>query len=193
MRNEYGIGRIQHAFQMLALLGALLTVSAASGCSRIPQLTAADRRRDIEFLARWAKDYHPCVELNEKYKGTPGYEALLPKYLESAAQAQSHEEFYQVVSGYFNVIGASGHAYLLPDDFVKACGAGTLLGLVNWGITARQFQDARYWPKLAGNLSTRAHPPFRVVGKDGAYFTGDDWQYDVTAVPKGRRSSGSMG
>jgi len=185
MRNEYGIGRIQHAFQMLALLGALLTVSAASGCSRIPQLTAADRRRDIEFLARWAKDYHPCVELNEKYKGTPSYEALLPKYLKFAEQAQSNEEFYQVVSGYFHVIGASGHAYFLPDDYLKWCGVGTLLGIVNFGITPGQFERARYWAKLAGSLSTRAHPPFHVVGKDGRYFTGDDWQYDGTLVPKG--------
>ncbi len=185
MRNEYGIDRVRRALRILALLGALSTASAMTGCSYTPKLTAEDRRRDIEFLARWARDYHPCVEVNEKYKGTPGYEALLPKYLEFAERAQSDEEFYLVVSGYFNVIGASGHAYLVPDNFLSACAAGTFLGLVNWGITPGQFEKARYWTKLEYRLSTRAHPPFRVVGKDGRYFSGDDWQYEGTAVPEG--------
>jgi len=182
---EHRTVRIVRALLTVVSLAVLLTVSAVNGCSSSPRLTAADRRRDIEFLARWAKDYHPCVELNEKYKGTPSYEALLPKYLEFAEQAQSDEEFYQVVSGYFNVIGASGHAYLVPDNFLKWCGVGTLVGLTNWGITSGQFEKARYWTKLEYKLSTRAHPAFRVMGKDGRYFTGDDWQYDGTAVPKG--------
>lgn len=128
MRNEYGIDRVRRALRVLALLGTLSTASAMTGCSYTPRLTAEDRRRDIEFLAHWARDYHPCVEVNEKYKGTPGYEALLPPYLEFAEQAQSDEEFYLVVSGYFNVIGASGHAYLVPDNFLSACAAGTFLG-----------------------------------------------------------------
>jgi hypothetical protein len=166
-------------------VAVLLTLSAVSGCSSPPRLTAEDRKKDIEFIARWARDYHPCVELNQKYKGTPSYEALLPKYLEFAEQAGSDEEFYLVISGYFNVIGASGHAYLVPDDYLRWCSVGSLLGVVNWGIAPGQFEKARYWVKLAGNLSTRAHPPFQVVGLDGRYFTGDDWQYDGTIVPKG--------
>ncbi len=185
MRNGRYIGPVRHIFRVLLLLAALLTVFGLGGYSCAPRLTAEDRGSDIEFLARWAKDYHPLVELNEKHKGTPSYGALLPKYLKFAEQAQSNEEFYQVVSGYFNVIGASGHAYLVPDNYLKACAVGSLLGVVNWGITTGQFREARYWTKLAGNLSTRAHPLFRVVGRDGRYFTGDDWQYDGNTVPEG--------
>ena len=177
VRRQYAV----HAILGLSILSGFIV----AGCSTNPRLTAADRKRDIEFLAHWAKDYHPCVEVNEKYKGTPSYEALLPKYLEFAARAESDEEFYLVVSGYFNVIGASGHAYLVPDDFLKACRVGTFLGIANWGITPGQFEKARYWARLAGSLSTRAHPPFRVMGKDGRYFTDDDWQYEGAAVPKG--------
>ncbi|MBN1360307.1 MAG: hypothetical protein JW993_06940 [Sedimentisphaerales bacterium] len=163
----------------------LSVLSTLAGCSGPPRLTAEDRRRDIKFLARWARAYSPLVELNERQKGTPSYEALLPTYLEYAGQAQSNEEFYQVVSGYFSVIGASGHAYLVSDDLLKWNAIGSLFGVVNLGVTPVQFQSARYWPRLAANLSTRAHPPFRVVGKDGRYFTGDDWQSDGASVPKG--------
>jgi hypothetical protein len=185
MKNGRCIDRIRQVFWLLTLLGALLTAFKIAGCSYTPKLTAEDRRSDIEFLARWARDYSPLVELNEKHKGTPSYEALLPKYLEFAEQAQSNEDFYQVLWGYFSVIGASGHAYLLPDNALKWASVGSLLGVCKYGITSRQFQRARYWPKLAGNLSNRAHPPFQVEGKEGRYFTGDDWQYDGTTIPKG--------
>jgi hypothetical protein len=173
--------RVVSSLLTLSILWGLLP----AGCTPGPRLTAEDRRRDIEFLAHWARDYHPSAELNEKYKGTPSYEALLPRYVDFAERARSNEEFYQVVSGYFNVIGASGHAYLVPDDFLKWCGVGELVGITHWGITPGQFEQARYWARLAGRLSTRAHPPFRVVRKDGRYFTGDDWQYEGTLVPQG--------
>jgi len=176
---------MQHVFPIVLLYAFLLTVLAGGSCSSVPKLTAQDKRGDIEFLAHWARDYSPLVELNEKHKGTPSYEALLAKYIEFAEQARSDEEFYLVVSGYFNVIGASGHAYLVPDDYLRWDVVGSLLGTVKLGITPGQFQQARYWPKLVGNLSTRAHPPFQVVGREGKYFTGGDWQYDGTTVPKG--------
>jgi len=160
-----------------------LAASITAGCS--PHLTAQDRVKDIEFLGQWASDYSPLVGLNEKYKATPSYETLLPRYVEFAEQAQSNQEFYQVVQGYFSVIGASGHAYMLPDSYLKWGSIGSLLGIWKSPITFWQFQRARYWPKLAGNLSTRAHPPFQVDGRDGRYFTGDDWQYDGTAIPEG--------
>jgi len=185
MEVERGTIRVVRTLRMVVSFAVLLTVSGVIGCSSTPSLTAEDRRKDIEFLAQWARDYSPLVKLNERYKGTPGYEGLLPKYVDFAEQAQNDEEFYQVVSGYFRVIGASGHAYLLPDDYLKWGGVGAFFGLVKTGITPGQYEQARYWAKLAGNLSTRAHPPFPVVSKDGRYFTGDEWRCDQTLVPKG--------
>ncbi len=179
------MARIQPLWPILWLAAAWLVASAGGGCSSTPKLTPEDRRRDIEFLAHWARDYSPLVELNEKCKGIPSYAALLPRYLEFAEQARSDEEFYQVVSGYFKVVGASGHAYLLPDSYLQWGGIGAFLGILKRGITPGQFERARYWAKLAGSLSTRAHPPFPVAGKDGRYFTGGDWQCDGTVVPKG--------
>ncbi len=173
--------RMIHFLLTLSILWSVLP----GGCTPTPGLTAEARRQDMEFLARWAGDYSPLVELNEKYKGTPSYEALLPKYVEFAEQAQSNEEFWRVVEGYVKVVGASGHAYLLPDSYLRWSGIGTCLGVLKMGITPGQFEQARYWARLAYNLSSRAHPPFRVKGKDGRYFTDDDWQYDGTLVPKG--------
>lgn len=186
MKTQHPIVRRAHSFLIVILTAvSLAAFSAVVSCSGPPKLTAEDRRKDIEFLARWARDYSPLVELNEKHKGTPSYEALLPRYLEFAEQAKTDAEFYQAVSGYFGVIGASGHAYLVPDDHLRWCRVGSVLGVVKWGIGARQFEKARYWAKLADSLSTRAHPPFHVMGKDGRYFTDDDWQSDGVAIPKG--------
>jgi hypothetical protein len=184
MKNQICSIRKKHIAQSVFVFIVLL-IFVIAGCMTAPKLTPEDRKRDIQFLADWARDYSPLVELNEKHKGTLSYEALLPKYVEFAEQAQSNEEFYQVVWGYFSVIGASGHAYLLPDSPLKWASVGSLLGICKYGITPWQFQQARYWPKLAGNLSTRAHPPFQVEGKEGRYFTGDDWQYNGTTIPKG--------
>jgi hypothetical protein len=184
MNNQSRNIRKKRIAQSVFVLIVLL-IFVIAGCMMAPKLTPEDRKRDIQFLADWARDYSPLVELNEKHKATPSYEALLPKYLEFAEQAQSNEDFYQVVWGYFSVIGASGHAYMFPDNVLKWASVGSLLGICKYGITSRQFQQARYWPKLAGNLSTRAHPPFDVEGKDGRYFTGDDWQHDGTTIPKG--------
>ena len=170
----------------LIVVFAILSALLGSGCSvPVPKLTAEDRQRDIQFMADWARDYSPLVELNEKHKGTPSYEALLPQYTELAAQAQSDDEFCLIVLQYFKVIGASGHAFQLPDDYLKWGSVGSLLGVINLGITPGQFQQARYWRELAGNLSLYAHPPFRIINREDRYFTDDDWQYEGTAVPKG--------
>jgi len=185
MRNGHYIGRTRNVFRVLVLLTALLTVFGLVGYSCAPRLTAEDRRSDIEFLARWARDYSPLVELNEKHKGTPSYEALKPRYVEFAERAEKNEEFYLVASSYFNVISASGHAYLFDEDLLKWSAVGQFLGIADWGISSRQLWAGTYWSRLSSGISTRAHPPFHVMGKDGGYFTGDDWQYDGTAIPKG--------
>jgi len=176
---------IKHAAQLIIVYAIMSVLYGSGGCVSPPKLTAEDRRSDIEFLAHWARDYSPLVELNEKHKGTPSYEALLPEYLEFAEQVENNEEYLHVVSGYFKVIGASGHAYQLPNDYLKWASVGSLLGVVKFGITPWQFQQARYWAKLADNLSILAHPPFRVISREGRYFTDDDWQYDGTTLPKG--------
>ena len=157
-----------------------------AGCSTTPKLTTEDRKRDIEYLAQWAKDYSPFVQLNEKHKGTPSVETLLSKYLEFAEQAQSNEEFFQVVRCYFNVIGASGHAYLLSEDMLKALKLGSLFGIMKLGdIKLHEYDQAVYWARLSGSISKRAHPPFRIVHRQGEYFTDDEWQHDGTLIPAG--------
>ncbi len=167
-------------FVLIVLLAFVI-----AGCVTAPKLTPEDRKQDVQFLADWARDYNPFVELNEKYKNTPSYEALLPRYLEFAENARNNEELFQVVNGYFKVIGASGHYYLIGEEMLKWAKLGSFLGIIKLGITPGQFDRARYWAKVAGNLSTRAHPPFRVEGKEGRYFTGDDWRYDGATIPKG--------
>jgi hypothetical protein len=78
-----------------SILPALpLGLSILYGCSPAPKLTAEDRKQDINYLANWARDYSPFVELNEKHKGVPSYEVLKPKYVEFAKEAESTEEFY---------------------------------------------------------------------------------------------------
>ncbi len=69
----------------------------AMGCSPTPKLTAEDRRNDVGFLARWAKEYSPFVELNEQPRGLPSCQALAPRYMEMAAEAKSDAEFYRVL------------------------------------------------------------------------------------------------
>ena len=111
----------------------LSVVSTLAGCSGPPKLTAEDRRRDIQFLADWARNYSPFAELNEKCKNTPSYEALLSRYLEFAEEAATDEEFYQVVHSYFRVIGATGHFNLLGEEVLKWGKIASLLGIVSSG------------------------------------------------------------
>lgn len=94
MRSRYDIGRIRHVLRVLVLFTALLIVFGLVGYSCSLRLMAEDMQSDIEFLAQWVRDYSPLAELNEKHKGTPSYETLLPKYLEFAEQAEDNQEFY---------------------------------------------------------------------------------------------------
>jgi protein-S-isoprenylcysteine O-methyltransferase Ste14/C-terminal processing protease CtpA/Prc len=161
-------------------------VLALVGCATTPKLTIEDRKRDIEYLARWARDHSPLVELAEKHKGNPSYEALLPKYLEYAEQAQSNEEFYKVIRGYYDLICSNGHRYLIPESQFKWCKAAMILGIIDLGINPFTSDQALYWSRLAyGNLSTRAHPPFHIAYKDDKYLIGDDWRVDGVTVPQG--------
>ena len=173
------------AVQLIIVL-AILLVLFSSGCGVTrPKLTAEDRKRDIQYLADWARDYNPFVELNEKYKNTPSYEALLPRYLEFAEKAKTDEEFFQVAKGYFMVIGSSGHVGGLREEDLKLLKYGSILGIVKLGVTPTQFDRGRYWARLFTKISTRAHPPFQIEGREGKYFTGDDWNYEGTSIPKG--------
>ena len=185
MKPKQRTSLAKRSFTIPMLVCVLSVVSVLAGCSGPPQLTAEDRRRDIQFLADWTRDYSPFAELNEKYKNTPSYEVLLPCYLEFAEQAETHEEFYQVVNGYFRVIGATGHFNLHDEEALKWGKIASLLGLVNLGITPGQFDRGRYWARLSAKASTRAHPPFHVKFRAGKYFADDNWEYEGTAIPKG--------
>ena len=165
----------------------ILLVLFGSGCSvTAPKLTPEDRKRDIQFMADWARDYSPFVELAEKHKGTPSYEALLPKYLEYAEQAESNEEFYQVVSGYNRLICPAGHSYLIGEDDLRTTKIGILLGIGDLGISPFKIEKALYWLRLVcERLSARAHPPFGIIYEDDKYLTDDDWEADGVTVPRG--------
>jgi len=157
----------------LFLILTVVLVFVADGCSTAPRLTPEDRKGDIQFLAQWAKHHSPFVELNEKHKDCPGVESLKPKYVQLAEQAQSNEEFLQVVCGYFNLIGASGHAYLIPKEFLTDYMWQFLLRNPT-EISWCQFLEATYWVKLFYSTCV-VLPPFPVVHKKDEYFTGDNW------------------
>ncbi|MHC4096817.1 MAG: S41 family peptidase [Planctomycetota bacterium] len=170
----------------VVLVVTILFVLITSGCATVPKLTAEDRKRDIQFLADWARDNSPFVELTEKHKGNPSYEALLPKYLEYAEQAESNEEFYQVVRGYYDLICSTGHRYLVPESEFKWGKAAILLGIIDLGINPFAGDEDIYWSRLAyEKLSTRAHPAFGIAYKDDKYLTDDDWEVDGFTVPRG--------
>ena len=172
---------------MKALYAVLcVSVLALSSCATVPKLTAEDRKKDIQFMADWARDYSPFVELAAKHKGTPSYEALLPKYLEYAEQAEGNEEFYQVVFEYYKLICPAGHGYLIGEDDLRLVRIGILSGIIDVDINPFTVENAIYWPRLAyGRLSTRAHPPFGIAYKDDKYLTDDDWKVDGVTVPQG--------
>jgi hypothetical protein len=170
----------------LIVIFAILLVLFGSGCSvPVPKLTPEDRKRDIQFMADWARDYSPFVELAQKHKGTPDYEALLPKYLEYAEQAESNEDFLRVVHGYFKLICPIGHAYLVSEDILKVGRMLILLVIIDFDINPFAIQKAIYWPRLAGRLSTYVHPPFAITYEHAKYFTDDDWEADGVTVPGG--------
>jgi hypothetical protein len=181
--------------QLIAVFGLLLAFFG-SGCGvKTPNLSSEDRKRDIQFMADWARDYSPFVELAEKHnrmdiqsyvKGTPSYKTLLPKYLEYAEQAESNEEFYQVVSEYNRLICPAGHGGLISEDHLRLAGIGILLGMADVDINPFTIAKSQYWPRLVyGGLSTRAHPPFNITYKDDKYLTDDDWEVEGVTVPRG--------
>lgn len=175
----------KHNAQLIVAFVILLTLLGSGGCLSFRRLTAKDRRSDIEFLARWARDYHPCVEVNTKVAGMPDYEKLLPKYLDLAERARTNEEFLQVVWGYFTLIGATGHGYLLNESsllgYMESSWRHGAKGLSD--IPWRRFWEARYWAKL--HKKNFAHAPFPIIRKGENYYTGEDWSFWWKHVPEG--------
>jgi hypothetical protein len=171
----------------LKTLPTIVLCTFVSGCVIVPtpKLTAEDRKKDIEFLANWARDCSPLVALAEKHKGNPSYEALLPKYLDYAERAESNEEYYRVVRGYFDLICSAGHSYLIGETDLRLGRIAILLGIADFGINPFTVEKARYWARLSKRHPDRAQPPFDIVQKEGQYFTDSDWRGDGTTVPRG--------
>jgi len=164
----------------------LAAVLILVGCSTTPKLTAEERRRDIEFLAQWARDNSPLVGPAQKHKGDPSFEALLPKYLEYAEQAESNEEFCRVVKGYYDVICSAGHRYLLPETELRLARTAIILGIIDVDINPCDAGWALYWARLYWSKIARscAHPPFGIVLKGDKYFTNSDWRTRGITVPR---------
>ena len=135
-----------------------------------PRLSPGDRIRDIEYLAQWAKDYSPFVELNEKLKDLPSYEALLPKYVKWAKQAEDDLEFARIAYGYASLIGASGHFYILPGEKKL------------WFFKSK----AAYWHKLFHKQSI-VYPPFSLIKIGNEYLTEADYIFDNGCIPQGSK------
>jgi len=180
MKNaSHTIWRTRSA-QLIATFTLLLALFG-SGCSSVktPELSPEDRKRDIQFMADWARDCSPYVELAQKHNGTPDYEVLLPKYLEYAEQAESNEMFYRVVAEYLRLICPAGHAFLPSEGHLRSIRGWTLLGCVDYGINPFTIQHSFYWPRHAWRITLR--PPFGITYKDNKYYTDDDWW----TVPRG--------
>jgi hypothetical protein len=165
----------------------IVLCTIVSGCVFVPtpKLTAEDRKADIQFLADWARDYSPLVALAEEYKGNPSYKALLPKYLDHAEQAESNEEYYRVVRGYYDLICSAGHSYLVGETDLRLARISIMLGIIDLGISPFTVEKARYWARLSRRHPDRVQPPFDILLKEGQYYTASDWQADGTTVPRG--------
>ena len=166
----------------LIVVFAILLALLGSGCSvTAPKLSPEDRKRDIQFMADWARDYSPYAKLAQKHKGTPDYEVLLPKYLEYAGQAESNEMFGRVAREYFRLICPVGHAFLPSEGDLKSIRKWTLLGFVDFGINAFTIHHSLYWARHAWKWTLTVRPPFGITCKDNKYYTDDDWW----TVPRG--------
>jgi hypothetical protein len=156
-----------------------------SSCA--PELTAEQRRGDVEYLAQWARDYSPTVAVNERFRGLPSCEVLRPQYVEVAEKAGDNKEFLQVVFGYFNLIGTSGHGHLYPKEILALLMAESLLkGGKGWmGISWYQFMRGMYWSGLLEG--SFVHPPFRVLHTGDEYVMGDRWKTWGLTIPKDSR------
>ena len=173
---------------ILFLICVPVFILFANGCAVSPKLTAEDRKKDIEYLAQWAKNYSPLVKPGEKHKGLPSYETLKPKYLKLAEQTENNEEFLQLVYGYFSVIGAFGHGYMCSEDEIQ--------GYIGFGydIDLQKSRKHSYWAKIFYNnffvrppfrlASKGGYPPLRADCKECEYFTQDKWQHEGITIPK---------
>lgn len=159
-------------------------VGPLAGCSSPPELSAEERRQDIEFLARWAGDYSPFVELNEKLRGLPNHETVAPRYMRMAAEARTDAEFYQVVYGYFSLLGASGHGHLLTEASLR--GYRHDARRQPGQLPQQQLKAGYSWPRIEEKYCF-VHPPFRVVRDGEAYRTAEDWRHGGRLIPKGSR------
>jgi hypothetical protein len=161
-----------------------LLILVIQSCNKSPKLTPADRREDILFLAKWAKDYSPFVELNEEYKNCPSVDSIKYRYLDLAEKAEDNEKFFQVANGLFRLIGASGHAYIPSENVLKYLIQEFRINNPT-NISVIQYKEGLYWNRLLRNSAIFAHPPFQIKFKNDEFFVNNDWHYGGKTILKG--------
>ncbi len=138
-------------------------------CARL-HLTPAERREDIEFLARWADAYSPFAALDTELRGTPDHREFVARYADLAEQATSDLEFVRIVYAFASILGERGH-------FTLSRGDGT------WGSTRSR---AAYWHDLLYQRSL-VHPPFLLLRSGDEYLMRTDYEQGDVFVPRGSR------
>lgn len=168
----------------MRVIGLVVILSLIPLSSCAPQMTAEQRRQDIEFLADWARDCSPTIPEKELHAES-GVETLRPRYVELAEQAGDNSEFAQIVYGYFHLIGKRGHGYVYPKENLWGLMMESLAtggkGMVN--IPWHQFPRAMYWSDRLEECFV--HPPFRIRQKADLYLTADAWRTWFWTIPTG--------
>lgn len=150
---------------VLTLVGFVLL--SCSNFSYNPELTKEQKKKDIEYLAKWANFYSPFVELNKTLKGIPDYWALKDFYIDLAENSETNAEFVQAAFCYAQLIGASGHFS------------------IHKGNDKRFFftPKARYWHKTFYENSI-SYPPFVIEKVNSDYVTQTSYENDTMHIPK---------
>lgn len=145
----------------------------------VPELTAAKKREDFEYLARLVKEVYPLDKALEQDKGLANMDGISRDFIVRAGESADNAEFLRLFYEYMTFLGQAGHAQAVFDEPYNPVLA------YFYNIDKQAYRSRDYWLNLAAGVEMYVHSKAGIRYEQGKYVLAQDYQAGKTLFPQG--------
>jgi hypothetical protein len=164
---------------LMGLLAFIGTIWREGPQQEVPELTAARKREDFEYLAKLVKEVYPLDKALEQDKGLENMDVIGQAFITRAGESADNAEFLRLFYEYMTFLGQAGHAQVVFDEPYNP-----MLAFF-YNIDKQAYRSRDYWLNMAAGVEMYVHSKADIHYEQGKYVLAQDYQARETLFPQG--------